>query len=236
MPNPPDTLLFTCEHGGNRVPRVCAAAFKNAKGVLKTHRAWDPGALDLARLCARRLDAPLFFSTTTRLVVDLNRSVTHPRVFSKYTRDLPPAIRKSLLDSFYHPLRTEVTNFVAAHQPVLHISFHSFTPVLKGVRRATHIGMLFDPNQKREARLCARWRAALRKLDPGLKIHFNRPYRGTSDGHTTSLRGRFQPGRYMGIELEINQSLLHRNWSRRRSMLAESLAAALTNAQNPSGI
>ena len=40
-----------------------------------------------------------------------------------------------------------------------------------------------------------------------MKVRFNYPYKGTSDGLTTTLRKKFGP-RYVGIEIEINQKLL----------------------------
>lgn len=66
-------VIVTCEHGGNHIPVRYAALFAAAGDVLKTHRGWDPGALPLARRFAKTLGTPLFFSTTSRLLVDLNR-------------------------------------------------------------------------------------------------------------------------------------------------------------------
>jgi hypothetical protein len=37
-----------------------------------------------------------------------------------------------------------------------------------------------------------------------MKVRFNYPYKGTSDGLTTTLRKKFGP-QYVGIEIEINQ-------------------------------
>jgi hypothetical protein len=38
-----------------------------------------------------------------------------------------------------------------------------------------------------------------------LRIDLNEPYSGVSDGLTTTLRMEFPKGRYLGIELEVNQ-------------------------------
>ena len=82
-------LLVSCEHGGNRVPKEYRALFAARKSLLATHRAYDPGALALARDLARAFDAPLVASTVTRLLVELNRSPGHPQLYSEETRDLP---------------------------------------------------------------------------------------------------------------------------------------------------
>ena len=58
-----DELLITCEHGGNRIPPRYRAAFASAARALASHQGYDPGALALAREFARRLAAPLVYST-----------------------------------------------------------------------------------------------------------------------------------------------------------------------------
>ena len=40
-----------------------------------------------------------------------------------------------------------------------------------------------------------------------LAIHLNRPYRGWTDGLTSSLRRELPEDRYVGVELEVSQRL-----------------------------
>ena len=57
----------------------------------------------------------------------------------------------------------------------------------------------------------------------------NYPYAGKGDGLTSHLRRRFPPGAYVGIELEINQSIVFaagRRWTALRGVLIDSLRAA----------
>jgi predicted N-formylglutamate amidohydrolase len=117
-----------------------------------------------------------------------------------------------------------------ARRAVLHLSVHSFTPVRRGQRRDMHVAFLFDPARPLEAELARRWRRALARLEPRLRIAFNRPYRGTDDGHTTALRRRYPPSRYAGLELEINQLFPRRGgprWQRLQAHLLASLTVAL---------
>jgi len=229
-----DALIFTCEHGGNRVPRKLAPAFARLAGMLATHRGWDPGALDLARQMAREFRAPLHFATTSRLVVDLNRSPGHPRVFSRVSGGLSESDREQLLEEHYYPFRDQVMKAIEAQvrrrRKVVHISVHSFTPILAGIRRNADIGLLYDPSRSAERQLAAGWGEAIGALDPSLRVRMNYPYRGTSDGHTTSLRGRFQPDCYIGIELEVNQAIVRgggARWAKVRSTLTRGLAVAM---------
>jgi predicted N-formylglutamate amidohydrolase len=76
------TILITCEHGGHKVPLAWRHLFASRQETLQSHRGWDPGALALARQFAARMEATLFSSLVTRLLVELNRSLHHPGLFS----------------------------------------------------------------------------------------------------------------------------------------------------------
>lgn len=202
-------LLITCEHGGNEVPEEYASLFRGARRILASHRGYDAGALELARAFARRLETPKAFATTTRLLVDLNRSPGHRRLFSEFSGKLDGPAKEAILAKYYTPYRQQVEAVVAQAveraDRVLHLSVHSFTPVLDGEVRHADLGLLYDPARRREAGLCGRWQKALRTLEPGLRVRRNYPYRGTSDGLVTSLRRRFGAKQYAGLELEVNQ-------------------------------
>ena len=226
-------LLVTAEHGGRRVPPAYRPLFARHAVLLDTHRASDPGSLAMARTLASHLGAPLLHSTITRLLVDLNRSRGHPRLFSEVTRDLPRAGRERILTRFYHPYRDAVGRRVAAlaaRGRVVHVASHSFVPELHGEVRNADIGLLYDPRRRGERTLAARWRAALRQLEPGLRVRCNYPYAGRADGLTTHLRRAFPDRRYAGLELEINQRFPlqgGRDWARLRRTVAAALEIAL---------
>jgi len=171
--------------------------------ALQSHRGWDPGALALARELARAMRADLFYATTSRLLVELNRSPGHPDAFA--IRNLSSVEKADLLKTFYLPYRQRIEARIAEAVErggrVIHVSCHSFTPRLQGVTRDADIGLLFDPRRALEVALCRTWARALR----GLRVRRNYPYKGTDDGLTTYLRGRFPPACYAGIEIEVNQ-------------------------------
>ena len=79
--SPASTPATTC-------PRPTGRSSPNTATCCRTHRGWDPGALLLAREMVERFDARLYFETTTRLLVDLNRSVGNPELHSEATRHL----------------------------------------------------------------------------------------------------------------------------------------------------
>jgi predicted N-formylglutamate amidohydrolase len=201
--------LITCEHGGNRIPARYSPLFRRHRALLASHRGYDLGALAVARDFASALDAEIVYSTTSRLLVELNRSRHHPSLFSDVSGALPEAERQRVLERYYEPYRAwvdeTVRNVTAAGKRIVHLSCHSFTPRLGGIERRADIGLLYDPAREAEVALCLAWQRALKAAAPHLKVRRNYPYRGYNDGLTTALRRRHADPLYAGIELEVNQ-------------------------------
>ena len=229
-----DAFLITCEHGGNRIPATYRPLFRGRRALLDSHRGYDPGALAMARALARAFGAPLVTSTISRLLVDLNRSIGHPQLFSAATRGVPATLRARMLKKHYRPYRVQVERLVSQSlsrgRRVIHISAHSFTPELDGKLRSADVGLLYDPRRRAEAELSARWKASLAASAPQLRVRRNYPYAGKGDGLTSHLRRRFPRGAYVGIELEVNQKIVLAagpRWTVLRGVLIGSLRTAL---------
>ena len=201
------SFIVSCEHASAAVPDEYAETLSAAAALMPTHRASDLGALKAARQLAGALQAPLLAGEVTRLLVDLNRSASNPRVFSPFSRQLSRRERATLLARHHEPHRLAVRAAVhAAPPPVLHLAIHSFTPVLHGQRRRADIGLLYDPRRPAEKALATSLQAALKQVAPDLKVRRNYPYRGASDGLATWLRRQFGPQTYLGLEIELNQA------------------------------
>ncbi|MFZ1864733.1 MAG: N-formylglutamate amidohydrolase [Polyangiales bacterium] len=234
-----DVLLLSCEHGGARVPPRYARLFESrvARRALGTHRGCDLGALPLARSLSHALKAPLEASTVTRLLVDLNRSVGHPRLFSEFSRKLDATDRAALLDRHYFPHRDAIESWIDERsrngRRVVHVGVHTFTPRIDGQIRSAEVGLLYDPSRDAERSFCKHWKAALLEIDPGLRVRRNYPYLGKADGLVTHLRRVFPESRYVGIELEVNQALLSTSIGQRRAVrsIAASLRLLVLSAQ-----
>jgi predicted N-formylglutamate amidohydrolase len=219
VPEAERRILLTCEHGGHRVPAAWRGLFAGRQALLRSHRGWDPGALAVARSLARSLGAPLVAATTTRLLVDPNRSEANPAVFSAFTRGLDRESRRMLLARHHRPHWERVRAAIAAHPGgTLHLAVHSFTPALRGERRDFALGLLYDPKRRRERELAIAWQNELAaELGRGA-VRRNAPYRGDSDGLTTALRREHSERRYLGVELELSQALLA-HAAQRRALL-----------------
>ena len=210
-------LMLTCEHASNKLP----AAFKSAvpAEILKTHRAYDIGALAVFRKLVK-FAKPEFYceGKFSRLFVDLNRTITNKSAFSEYYEQLDKATAskvKAQATAYWSEYRAAIENFVesalksksktAKSEPeIVHLGIHSFTPVLNGKVRSTDIGILYDPSRPQERAYANVIKDEIKRLYPAMKVRFNYPYKGSSDGLTTTLRKKIGP-QYVGIEIEINQ-------------------------------
>ena len=206
-------LLVTCEHASAHVPGRVRHCFSRplARRDLNSHRGFDIGAVWVARQVARAAGVPCIEGRVTRLLIDLNRSPHHRQLFSEYSRPLPNAQKRWLLEAHYWPHQQRVIERIEgarrAGALAVHIAVHSFTPVLDTTIRNADVGLLYDPRRKTELKFaCSLQRYIGAK--GGLRVRRNYPYRGVADGLPTLLRRRFSSKAYLGLELELNQALL----------------------------
>ena len=219
-------LMLTCEHASNKLP----AAFKKfvPADVQKTHRAYDIGAREVFRK-VMKFAKPEFSceGKFSRLFADLNRSITNKAVFCEYYEELEArgkAVKCSTSTAekmraqaitYWKEYREKIEKFVAKNigplrqtqrpgATIVHLGIHSFTPVLNGMVRNADIGILYDPARPLERKFAQVIKAEILRLYPKMRVRFNYPYKGSSDGLTTALRKKFGP-RYVGIEIEMNQ-------------------------------
>ncbi len=208
----PTRLLVSCEHAVNTVPSAYLSLFHKHESVLKTHRAVDFGALEIAQHFHKAFSCDLITATVTRLLIDCNRSLNNAHCFSEFTQELSQSEKQKIIDQYYLPYRNQTEQLIQKHidqgQQVLHISSHSFTPVFEGVKRNAGIGLLYDPSRHGEKEVAREWRGLLSQESPSFRVRMNYPYLGTSNGFTTALRKKHPEKNYLGLELEINQTLL----------------------------
>lgn len=177
------------------------------------------------------MGAPVLLGRVSRLLVDLNRSPHHPKLFSEISRRLPRTERDRIVRELHDPHWASAESAIArasGRGVAVHWAIHSFTPVLDGNVRNADIGLLYDPTRPQEKRLANALRAAISEEVPSLKVRRNYPYRGIADGLATALRRRYPGSRYAGMEIEINQSLLVT--PRERREVAGGLARAMLRA------
>lgn len=204
-------LVLSCEHAVNTVPEAYQACFRTYNELLNSHRGMDFGALMVAKYLQNVFNCELIQADASRLLIDCNRSLSNARCFSEVTRQLAQEEKDLIIQNYYLPFRQEVEqtirNHIAAGQQVWHLSIHSFTPVWHTVIRKAEVGFLYDPRRRLEKTLARTWQQQLKQQASHLRVRLNYPYRGISDGFTSTLRKQFANEVYAGIEVEFNQAL-----------------------------
>lgn len=206
-------VLLLCDHAGRAVPGRLGR-LGVAEPEFDRHIAWDIGTAGMGRILADRFDAPALLGVYSRLVVDLNRHLDDPTLMPEISdgtvvpanRDLGPAAREARLAELYRPYHEAVERRLDAFQaegrvPAV-VSVHSFTPVMRGIERPWHVGVLWD----RDPRMALPLIEGLRASDPGMVVGDNEPYtgrgtRGTVDRHP-ARRG------FPHVLVEVRQDLV----------------------------
>lgn len=204
-------LMISCEHGGNDIPQEYHYLFENAQNIIESHRGYDYGALLLYNHICHIADYTNY-ATTSRLLIDLNRSLGHPSLFSEFTNNLDGKTKLKIIHDFYDPYRNCFANFakqcIDEGFNIMLLSIHSFTPLYNGTVRNTDVGILFDPDSRSERNYAARLKHAINKLIPHIRVRFNYPYKGKPDGHVAYFRRRYGE-RFTGIEFEMGYNLVY---------------------------
>ena len=224
-------VLVSCDHASNAVPRSLAK-LGLSDASLGLHIGWDIGAAGITRLIAHRLDAPAILAGYSRLVIDCNRNLEDPTSMPAVSdgvtvpgnQTLSPAARRERIETLFKPyhraVEASLDGFAGRNVHPAVLSIHSFTPLMNGVERPWHIGVLWD----KDPRIPVKLLAALRR-EAGLVVGDNEPYSAREPaGYTvrTHAVARGLPH----VAVEIRQDLIadtagEREW-------AERLVRALT--------
>lgn len=220
-------LVLTCEHAGNQIPTTFQYLFNDASADLNAHTGWDPGALQLTEALAEAFQVDYHAYHYTRLLIEMNRSEKHPQLYSKFSQKLMSQDKNYLLRTYYQPYRKKIEgvirDFIEEGHLVVHVSVHTFTPVLDGQTREVEVGLLFDDLRAGETAFSKSWKQEVEKIDPQLVVRYNEPYLGSDDGFTTFLRTLFTDEDYLGLELEVNQKFVDGDFDHITQMVCQSL-------------
>ncbi len=222
-------FLVTCEHGSQVAPSWILDKLVSSNpdvshsdhlaDCLSTFADADVGALDAAKHFAKTLRCRMIAADYSPRVVDVNRAARNPAVFSPLTRSLPRADRMRLIREVHEPYRQSVERaverLIQKDQLVIHLSIHTFATFQPNLAdgecradaaRRTDVGLLYDPARDFELALCLDWYDDLYESLPMLRVRRNYPRRGVFDSLIRTLRRKFSPDSYIGIELQLNRA------------------------------
>ncbi|MGV8938850.1 MAG: N-formylglutamate amidohydrolase [Allorhizobium sp.] len=206
-------VLIVCEHASRRLPSGAGDLGLDA-AALSSHIAWDPGALQLARLLSQALDATLISQRFSRLIYDCNRppdsADAMPARSEIYgipgNEGLSPAERYARTAALYVPFHDRISAIIArrtlAGQPTVVVTVHSFTPVYRGKSRAVEIGILHDADSRLADAMLQQVGA-----DAPFLTERNKPY-GPQDGVTHTLQLHALPNGLLNVMIEVRNDLI----------------------------
>ncbi len=205
-------ILLVCDHASRRLPASLGDLGLDPP-ARRCHLAVDIGAGELTRQLAASLSVTAVLCEYSRLVVDCNRQLLDPGAFLEYgdgviipgNRNLRPVQKALRSDSVYWPyhkaIEAEIKRLRALGTPPAVLAVHSFTPVLNGVSRPWHVGILWDTD-KRLSDVFQKQLAAA-----GFLVGNNEPYSGKApQDFTIDYHAEANGLPHVGIE--IRQDLI----------------------------
>lgn len=224
-------ILIVADHASARVPDDIDLGIDPA--LLTQHIAIDIGVAAVAeRICAEPGFAA-FLGNVSRLVCDCNRDPHGPAIAPMASdghaipgNALDHAGHQARLDRFWHPYHQALAALIAAMQPALIVSLHSFTPHLASapeVVRPWHIGVLYNQD-RRGAGAALDW---LRQHGE-LVVGDQQPYSGVLLNATMNRHAEAHGRRYFGVEIRqdlIGEAHGQAAWAARIADLARAVAS-----------
>lgn len=193
------SLIISCEHAGNQLPVRYRTTLEN-EGVLDSAAGWDEGAMDIAVSLAESMNVPCFTHLTTRLLVDVNSSLTHPDLFSTFSQHLGDEEKQLLLDKYYFPYRLRVERAITlASKPLVHLSIHTFS---EDELNKEEILILSKREREFEYTVASKIKMELERTCTWLAV-FEKECLQNQVGFIDYLRSRFEKEEYAGIEIHI---------------------------------
>jgi len=198
------------------------------------HIAYDIGVEAVTRELAASLGAPAVLANFSRLLIDPNRGEDDPTLIRQlYDGTVVPGNyplaadeRERRLDRFYRPYHDAVGAMIASvaqasGRPPFIFSVHSFTPVMQGIKRPWHVGILWDLDDR-----VARPLIDMLAADKSLVVGDNEPYDGALRGDTMYKHAIVNG--YAHALIEIRQDLIATGkdalaWARRLAPVVDAI-------------
>jgi hypothetical protein len=212
------SIVLSCEHAGNQVPLRYRSLITNEE-VLASMEGWDMGALDIALSLSEAINAPCFAHNTTRLLVDVDRSLTDLKLFSIHSATLGDEDKQHILDRYYFPYRLRVENSIASlAKPVFHLSIHTF----QSQESVPSIQIRWSGQSQVEHPDINEFLNKLSGVSSPVKFYFETATK--EDGSLIDyLHNRFASEDYIGLTMKFDQRLLD-------EMYFEKIVSLLSNS------
>ncbi|WP_082925656.1 N-formylglutamate amidohydrolase [Erythrobacter neustonensis] len=213
-------IVCTADHASNHVPADIDLGIPAS--LLDEHIAIDIGTEAIAQILAREYAIPAHIAAVSRLVCDLNREESAPGLVPEISdgHAIPGNIgadRAARLARFYRPYHSALGEWLAAAQPALILSLHSFTPRLEtsDAARPWEVGVLYNRDDR-----AARIAIPLLEAE-GLIVGDNLPYSGRDLNYTMNRHAEDEGRAYVGVELRQDLTQMPDDQARWAALLAK---------------
>lgn len=226
-------VLIVSDHASAHVPADIALGV--APEVFSQHVAIDIGVAQVGALLAQAPGMAAFQGGVSRLVCDFNRDADAPAVIPEASdghvipgNRLDAAGRAARLARFFDPYHAALEAILAAHEPALIVSLHSFTPRLASDpagARPWHVGVLYNEDAR-----AARIAIPLLEAEPGLCVGDQQPYSGRLLNATMNRHAEAHGRPYLGLEIRqdlIGEAAGQARWAARLARIIPQVIAGL---------
>ena len=213
QPHGRSPFVLVADHAGQAIPAALGDLGLPA-GEIDRHIGWDIGIAGVTRQLAAALDAWAIEQHYSRLVIDCNRPHASPTLIPAISdgtiiganQHLDALQRQARIDAIHAPyhqcISSELDRRQQASQPGVLVLLHSFTPVMGGLARPWHCGVLYN----RDTRLARRLLGAL-QAEGDLVVGDNQPY-AVSDDSDYAANVHAEAHGLAYVEIEIRQDLI----------------------------
>ncbi|MFN4019289.1 MAG: N-formylglutamate amidohydrolase [Erythrobacter sp.] len=225
----PGGIVCIADHASNHVPANIDLGIP--AHLLGQHIAVDIGTEAIAELLAQNHAIPAHIAAVSRLVCDLNREEDAPGLVPPESDGHPipgnfGADREARLARFHRPYHAALEQWLAAAEPALILSLHSFTPRLATCEAARpwQVGVLYNEDDR-----AARIAIPLLEAE-GLNVGDNLPYSGRDLNYTMNRHAEARRRAYLGIELrqDLTRSAPdHQRWAALLANIVQRVASRL---------
>jgi predicted N-formylglutamate amidohydrolase len=210
--SPLNKIMLTCEHATNELPPEYQWSKNDENNFLRTHWAYDIGAIELAKAVAEELKIMLVHTNYSRLIIDTNRPIASDTLFRlqgdgktvELNKELSPDEERTRIEKHYFSYYWMLRKADKAVDPEYIFSIHSFNRVYEGEQRDVEVGALTSLTDEPAPKFVEHFNAA------GIKAAENQPYSG-KDGLNYTLDALIiskQPISRKGVLLEFGNDIL----------------------------
>lgn len=202
--------MVSCEHGGDAIPKEWEHLFVTSHDTIITSRHCEFGAKRMFDCIAPKIADYADISKVSKLLVDLDGSISNGDALSEYTQELSAQKAGQIIRDYYLPywvgFEAQAEEWIQLEKKILVIGLHTFEPVVNNIPVGTDICLLFDHNKTEERSIALRLKRGFEKNADWIKVRFNSPKKTKQDGFMQHMRDIYT-NQLLGIEIYVGENI-----------------------------